>query len=228
MRASAVVAVGVLGASTACALPSASKSESETPMAMIERQRAEKERRREEESVREKKRVADKQAERSERDARAKAEKERIDKEAFEAEKARCASSRAERLAQLQEEVREHQAFQKKNRPLIEWAAKHCEVFDSRGVLVTRERAQGGVVVRTRAVGAENDVKCDTNTGRPKGIDAEWLASMQEYAATKDEPLGESVGRTCFPHDEAAVGGPLVVAKQDVDGQAKILGLSAK
>jgi hypothetical protein len=138
-------------------------------------------------------------------------------KEAF------CAQDRPERLADTQRLLREHVSWVKSEKERLAYFDAHCEIYDSRGLKISRERVSDGVIVRSRQVGEERDVKCDGTPGRPKGIDARWLKTIEDRM--NDSPTtGTSVH--CALLDERALGASLVVSYSDPDQIKRVLAIT--
>lgn len=102
--------------------------------------------------------------------------------EAAEKEKAKltasCEQSRPARLNDLQHRIKDWVDFLTKYGA---WTRDHCEIKDTRGILVSKEQTGEGVIVRSRRVGQENDVKC--NGTLPSGLTQELVGTILQVRA---------------------------------------------
>lgn len=137
----------------------------------------------------------------------------------------RCTSTRAARVLEVKQAIQEYVSWGKENEPRAKYFDAHCQVYDSRGLKVSREHVADGVIVRTREVGTEYDVKCDGAPGRPKGIDANWYREISEMLEIGDAPLAGGDSHECAKLDAEALGTSLNVNRSDRVGRAKILAL---
>ncbi len=81
-----------------------------------------------------------------------------------------CDTSRVERIEAMKAQINGWLELLKKHG---DWIVKNCDVVDTRGILVTKERTPEGVVIRTRPVGEAAEVKCKGT--RPRGLTDEDL-----------------------------------------------------
>ena len=156
------------------------------------------------------------------REAEKAAAKQREEQERAQKHEESCASTRVARLAQAKADLREHYEWVRANQTRLEYFGKHCEVYDSRGIKVSRERVRDGVILRTQSVGDEEDVKCDGAAGRPKGIDASWLSEVTERSELVVSP---GISHICGASDEAALGTTLVITPTEREAAARVLAL---
>lgn len=168
-------------------------------------------------------REAERQAEKDRRAAEAREQNER---EAREQEKA-CNDSRPERLADLKKQIGDFHAEMKKLAPHVDWISKHCKYEDTRGIKITRQRTADGVIIRTKAVGQEDDVTC--NAPRPAGL-TQAMVERGVYldSIEADSPTAlysgehDTMNLRCEKLDKAA-GVDFFVQIGDFDAQKKIL-----
>ena len=161
-----------------------------------------------------------KQAERQrhdvERREQAAAEAEAAKKRAAAAREAEheatCASDRVSRVAETKRLLREHLVWLESEMPRLKYFDAHCEIVDSRGIKVTRERVPDGVIIRTREVGDAEDVKCDGAPGRPKGISATWVRDTTERV---EMIIAVGASGACVVSDQKALGTSLTVSPTD-------------
>lgn len=126
-----------------------------------------------------------------------------------------CESTRAERIEATKEQVKAWLELLKKHG---EWALDHCDVVDTRGTLVSTERTPEGVIVRTRQVGSEAEIKC--KGVRPKSLTDEQLEAI--LFATNDTVVGEPY-MPCVESDRAAGFEP-VIRVTDAEAMKALLG----
>lgn len=144
---------------------------------------------------------------------------------------AKCEASRPVRLADLKEKIKDYHAEIKKLAPHVEWIEKHCKQEDTRGVLVERERTKSGVIVRTKAVGLEEDVTC--NAPMPAGLTkgrAARIIYWNTLEPTDSVNLNYDSDRNDFGQENSlcaavdrAAGIDLHVTMSDFEGQKAIL-----
>lgn len=194
------------------------KAEAEIGQALV-RQRAEEENARAKlEASRERDRLAlaDKK-EREEKEAKQRAEEDRIANHVYE-----CDASRAERVAHAKKLIREFQSWLSSEKPRIKYFDAHCEIYDSRGVKISREHVRDGVILRTSSVGVERDVKCDGAPGRPPGITPSWLRFTKERLS---EGTATRESNECLDEDARVLGVSLGASFVDEKTISQILNL---
>jgi hypothetical protein len=147
-------------------------------------------------------RAADEQKRDAENAAREKAAADQKVTDAKRAHEDMCTRTRPDRLAELKKAIIAYETQVQKVMPHEAWLQKHhCGYHDTRGILVSRERTAGGVIIRTKHVGDEAELKCDAPL--PKGLSldmVEWYVDFDDkapiYGSDAKDGVEAKYGRT--------------------------------
>lgn len=148
------------------------------------------------------------------------------DKAEIERVRTECAASRGERVALGQRKARDYVAFAARITPHMKTIRASCEIKDTTGTRVERQRDGAETIVRTRRVGQVDALAC--SGGIPKGLSEddvkETLYAMHDPKTASDTVLWESNECTHFDRE---LGLATPVTKGDVEAMKKLLAWKA-
>ncbi len=139
-----------------------------------------------------------------------------------------CEASRPKRVADAQSTARAWAALVARISPKMKAIRAACVAKDTTGTRVERERDGNGVIVRTRQVGAYDDIVC--KGALPRGIskdDAHTALYFDQYTSTRIDDDTSLDDDRCASADAAAGLPALNVTYGDGTGIGKLLAWSS-